>query len=158
MAFVKKNFERLNDSDLDTRGNAVVNGMTGNVNFPDPGEVLTILTTAYNAYSLALAVGKGGTAAQIAEKNNRRGELVDALKAMADYVNYVSGGDRSMLLITVYELNKEGRTPVVAEPLKSFSVTYGANSGSIDLNAKKGNEANKVLCDYSVEEPKASTI
>ena len=61
------------------------------------------------------------------------------LKSVADYVNFTADGDRVILLTTGFSLSKEVRTPVVLEPVKEFTVSYGENSGTMYLAVKKGN-------------------
>lgn len=146
------NFAKLNDSQLDTRANAVVTAMTDNANFPDVGSTLTDLKAASDAYALALATAKVGTPSQVAEKNDRKAELVVALKAMGDYVNYMAGGDRVMLLTTGFEVSKDSRTPVVIEPIENLMVDYGSNSGTLDLSIKKGAGVRSVVFQYSLAE------
>lgn len=56
---------------------------------------------------------------------------------MADYVNYMSDGDRSIILTTGYEPSKDTRTPVVIEPVTGFALEYGDNPGTINLSVKR---------------------
>lgn len=144
-------FAKLNDSQLDTRANAVATAMTANANFPTVGNVLNDLKAACTAYAKALAIAKVGTPSQIAEKNDRKAELVIALKAMGDYVNYMAGGDRAILLTTGFGVSKDTRTPVVIEPIDALMVDYGSNSGTLDLSIKKGAGVRSVVFQYSLE-------
>ena len=145
------NLTRLTDPGLNTQANAVVTAMTDNANFPDVGTVLTDLKTAATAYSDALAIAKTGTSAQVAEKNDRKTALVAAMKAMGDYINYMAGGDRAMLLTTGFLVSKDTRTPVVIEPVKDLTIAYGGNSGTLDLSVKKSAGVRSVVFQYSLE-------
>lgn len=150
------NFAKLNESRLHILAVTVVNGITGNPNYSDAGDLLTNLSAASTAFGDAIAIAKIGSPAQIAEKNERKKELIVALKAMCDYVNYV-GGTRAILLTSGFELSKDTRTNVVIEPPKNVDVAYGETPGSLNISIKKSKGVRSVIYQHSEEDVTGAT-
>src|SRR5450755_1301235 len=74
------------DAQLIVDVQSAISGMTGNANFVTPTPTLASITTALNAFTVALAdAGNGGTELT-SIKNAKRAELVSHMRQLASYV------------------------------------------------------------------------
>jgi hypothetical protein len=126
--------------------------MTDNADFPDAADLLTDLKARQKAYSDALALSKIGSRADIQDKKDRKAELITSLKATADYVDYMSGGDRAIILGSGFPVTKETRTPAVIEAPTGLTVTYGNLPGVLQVSVKKVRGVRSLVFEYTLAE------
>jgi hypothetical protein len=103
---ILKDLSRYTDSELDDFAQGVIDGLTGNADFPTPQPTIAALTTGKQAYSTALGKADGGGEQETQIKNDTRAALEDLLGLEADYVQLASGGDVAKILSTGFKVSK----------------------------------------------------
>src|SRR6266513_5692934 len=81
------------DALLVTGTQTIVNSLTSNPDYPTPTPTLATVTTALNAFTVAIADAATGGKEQTAIKIAKRAELVSLLRQLASYVGVNCGGD-----------------------------------------------------------------
>lgn len=148
---VSKNFSTSKYPDLKLLlfGRKVKTQMTDNAYFPDPNPTLAVLGAALDAFEEALGqVGKGGKEAT-SWKNDKRAALVDVLKPLATYVEKTSGGDRTIILSSGFEVNK---LPSTVGPLPiptGLKVIAGKARGMVVVVCDVCNDASSYSFEYT---------
>jgi len=88
---------RSSDKELVTISGRIVESMTGNTVYPAPFPTLAVVTATRDAYVSAVnGLSRGAQA--IAQRNQTRAALVQALRDLALYVQHASQGDRVKLI------------------------------------------------------------
>ncbi len=145
-----KSFMGFSEAKVLAFSDAIIKALTGNANFPTAAPILATLVTLQATYAEALSISKDGNRMQAAEKNVAKLAVLDALRELCSLVNFTAAGNRVMLLSSGFDISKDITNPVVIEPAKNVIVTYGANSGEMDV-AVKGVKGHKGLVfEYSV--------
>jgi hypothetical protein len=151
-----KNFVRFSDAALDNKAAVVFAAMSGNLNYPDAAELVTALGAAMGDFHVALLASDGGSRAQVSEKNDRRKDLLYAMRRLCDHVNYHTPDERTLLLTTGFDIGPAEAEVTVTEPLKSLKVVNTDNPGTLKATAKKGAGTILVLIEYAVAETVAA--
>lgn len=127
-------FDRMPDATLLARTNQILADLP--VHFAAaPG--LAALSAARNAFATALATAQEGGIYEITVKNNKKGELVDQLHLMGNYVVYISAGDRAMAISSGFTFARNPSTaPEITKP-ENQKLTDGLNAGELQLTFKK---------------------
>ena len=108
--------------------------MTGNTTYPTPAPALTIVTTAINAFTVAIANAADGGKELTSIKNAKRVELISLLRQLASYVGVTCDSDMTKLLSSGFPVQKPNRTPAVVPPAPVTPlVSQGVRTG--ELNA-----------------------
>src|SRR5258708_6746065 len=94
---VSLGFSNLPDTELDNFILNVINGMTGNVNFPTPPVTMANLQTAKDDFTAKIAAAQIGGPPDTANKNNSRGTALDMLHDLANYVQIRCNDDMGIL-------------------------------------------------------------
>ena len=120
----------------------IVTSMTNNADYPTPAPALTVVTTAANAFSVALAEAADGGKEKTAIKNAKRAELVSLLRQLANYVAVACGDDMAKLLGSGFPVQKPTRTPVGVLPAPHTPVaSQGPLSGQLHASSQPLNGA-----------------
>ena len=96
----------------------IITSMTGNTNFPTPDPTLTVVTTARDAFVVAVHEAMHRDSEKVAVRNAKRAELVSLLRQLSNYVDSKSNEDMAVLLSSGFPAQKTPRQPVgpVATP------------------------------------------
>ena len=124
-------FARTSDSNLSTKSQFIISSMTGNTNFTTPTPTLAVLTAARTAFDTALAAAQTRDVNKIAVKNDKRELLIVLLRQLANYVELISNGNRTIMLSSGFELAKDGNDSVSLGNINNFTVTEGNNIGQV---------------------------
>jgi hypothetical protein len=137
------------DAMLATDVGSILNKLAGNQNFPSPTPALNVVSTALNAFTVALAAAVEGGLSFTLAKNARRAELVALVRTLATYVQLASQGDMTKLLSSGFPVQKSGRTPVGPLPAPAAPrIAQGTLTGS--LNAATSPVRGAVSYNWSV--------
>jgi hypothetical protein len=130
------------DAQLDQDTETIIASMTGNANFPTPSPTLAIITTALNAFTVALSDAADGGIEKTAVKNAKRTELVSLLRQLASYVFATADEDMTKLLSSGFPAQKTARPPIgpLPAPATPF-VSQGPVSGSLSASTPPINGA-----------------
>src|SRR5712691_8257769 len=112
-------FTRQSDHQIVEIAGAVIAGMTGNKNYPNPPVDLADVQAALTAFTAALAAQPSGGVHATANKNKKRRELVALLRKLASYVQGNCNDD----LATLFSSGYDGR-------FQSLGVILAANDGA----------------------------
>jgi hypothetical protein len=110
------------DALLVTGTETIVNSMTSNPDYATPVPALATVTTALNAFTVAVSNAAGGGKEFTAIKNAKRAELTSLLRQLASYVGVTCGGDMAKLLSSGFPTQKPTQTPVGALPAPATPV------------------------------------
>jgi len=130
------------DAQLDQDTETILASMTGNANFTTPSPTLAIVTTALNAFTVALSEAADGGVEKTAIKNAKRNELVSLLRQLASYVFATADEDMTKLLSSGFPAQKTTRSPIgpLPAPATPFLV-QGPVTGSLSASTPPINGA-----------------
>jgi hypothetical protein len=132
--FILTGFTSYKNYALLVKARHIIESMTGNTSFPTPVPALTVITTAADNYSNALAMANGKQATQLRAKT--RTQLMLVLKQLGAYVNATANGDAVILAGSGFDLNKvPGKIGVLPAP-QGFKL-YPLTGGVVKLRVKK---------------------
>src|SRR5437867_2827417 len=95
---VLSGFTRAADAEVVSRGQSVLNGMTGNPAYPNPPIELTALKAALDSYSIAIGDAVDGGKRAKVEKSRQREIVIQMLRELSHYVETACKGDMSIFL------------------------------------------------------------
>ena len=104
------------------RGNAVLNGLTGNVNFANPPVDLSAFKTTLDAYSVSIGEATDGGKKAITLRNQLGGSVIRMLRVLASYVEFNCKDDMNIFLSSGFQPRSTTRTP--AQPLEPPTILY----------------------------------
>ena len=119
----------------------MVHGLTGNLHFPLPWPTefptLAALTAKQAAFADALTAAADRDKGKVAAKNALRKELLAIIRQVGIYLQVKSGGDRTILESTGYDLAKD-RVPYPNPPTapQNLKVVAGTLPGTVVVSAK----------------------
>jgi len=126
-------FRRLPASALYVFGTGVFNSMSGNSHFPSPTVDLADLKTACEALEHASGRAQGGGAMVVADKEAKRMALVNLLRELAAYVQFISKGDEVMARSSGFDIASRN---TAKSPLASPRLGNIVNVASTKLGLK----------------------
>lgn len=131
----------LNNNQLETLGNTVVNGMKANPHFPNPVPTIVDFEATMTSFTKTISDAQSRDKLKIAVRNDVRATVESMLISLANYVTYTAQGDRAMMMGAGFPLNNI--TPVSPPVLSidSFNLVLGKNSGELLASAKSSNAA-----------------
>jgi len=118
------------DSELLTKTDLIIEGMTGNANFPTPIPTVTALQTARDNYNTSLVAAGSGNHNSVAVKNADRSVLETALCTLGNYINTVARGNLVAIISTNMPYSKNAE-PGNLGTVESMKLTPGQNSGTL---------------------------
>ena len=136
-----RKFATLPDTDLSRFAGKVIDGLTGNTQFPTPPVLVAELTIAKGSFDNAVIKADKGGSLAVAQKNAARAVLVDDLTKDASYVDINCNEDLSILLSSGYEPVSTNRAQRMLNPPQIIAVS-SPQSGQLkarieaDPNAK----------------------
>ena len=123
------------DAQLITTVRALVEGLTNNANFPAPTPKLDIVTTALDAFVVAVADAANGGKELTSMKNAKRRELASVVRQLASYVTITSDGNLTTLLSAAFPVQKPNRSKIGVLPAPEVPhVKLGPKSGQMDAS------------------------
>jgi len=144
-------FSRYTDGDFSSIASSIINQMTDNPDFPNPTPSIAELTAAKNSYMTSLLAALTGNRSDIADKKVKRQLLTTLLQSLASYINFTSGGDKSKLLTTGFEISRDAEPAIISKPEK-LQVINGLNSGVLQVSVKAVKGAKAYLHEYATAE------
>ena len=100
-------FSDFSDNELNTFAQHIIDSMTGNTNFTEATDLLTIVVSKKTKFNSSLAKSQNGGHPEIVAKNEDRAELVKALFNLGLHVQGNSKGSATILASSGYTLQKE---------------------------------------------------
>jgi hypothetical protein len=135
MAKVKLGLNRLNPDQKIDQANIIKTALTGNANFPTPNPTLaaygTLITTAQtkvNAYNLL----KAQLDAALADRDAAIRALDAGTTQMGDYIQNVSGGDRTKIESAGMSVRNDGAPIGTPDRVLNLVLTEGDFEGTLD--------------------------
>jgi hypothetical protein len=104
-------FLGLTDADLVSRLNAVHDGMSNNLAYPNPPVDMPTFKTAIEAYAAAIAAALDGGKASITERDKRRAGMIVMLRQLGHYVEVACNGDMNTFVTSGFVPAVRTRTP-----------------------------------------------
>lgn len=146
---ILRTFNQGRDGDLVNIAHRIVLGLTNNAYFPNPPIALANLEKALEEYRVALSNAAGRDKALVAVKNEKRSALRALLAELAEYVNTVSDGNKSILLSSGFDCTREkGEGPL--RPITSLTVGIGP-TGQATTRTKRIAGARTYVHEYTTD-------
>lgn len=141
----------MSDPGLLLKANSILTAMTGNPNFDTPVPSLVSLGERIEEYSAALVAAQMRDKTKVATKNEKRLELIETLRALANYVTQVAEGDEATLVSSGFTLAKSGQpVPPIGNP-QDLRVENGLNPGEIETSVKAVKGARSYIHQYTAD-------
>ena len=147
---ITNGFDRLPDAALMERSSFIYSNMEGNPSFPSPWPTMPDLLLLIQAFRQAVATAATGDRILIAEKRQKRFELVDALHVLGYYVLFASRGNAQIVLASGYELAKDASTSVLLKPAMP-KVENTDQDGQLLVRVKKVKGAIAYIHQYTTD-------
>jgi hypothetical protein len=125
--------------------------LTDNASFPTLAPLVAILQEKQDSFLAILPVAKDGSKAQRIEKNEVKGDVRVATKALVRGVNNVAPNDRVKQATSGIPLNKIVREPRVMGAIKKLVAMAGNLPGSIVITVEKGAFTLSVVYEYTTD-------
>ena len=123
----------MSDAQLVVMTHGVIAGTTANPSFPTPIPAPATITTALNAFTVALSDAANGGTELTSIKNAKRTELVSLLTQLAAYITVTVNGDMTKLLSSGFPYQKPARTKIGQLSISGVPVLkQGVVSGELD--------------------------
>ncbi len=97
---ILQSFSSQSDNRLIATAGAVIQGLTGNTDFPNPPVDLKTVQAACDSLTVAIAAKPYGGLAATAHKNKERAQLIALLRRLSYYVQDACGGEAASVLKT----------------------------------------------------------
>lgn len=134
---ITNGFDKLSESELETRARSILSAMTSNAAFPTPKPTLPEMLTAINDYTEALALAEEGSSNDKALKDLKKTELIDMLHQLGNYVLYQSAGNFYTAQSSKFNIAKTSRTPAPdVTSATGQTLADGPNKGELDFRFK----------------------
>lgn len=150
-------FSAYSDANLETKAQAILASMTGNLYFPDPVPNIAELQTAITNYSNALIAAASLGRDNVASKNACRKLLVTALVQLAAYVTYAANGNETALISSGFTLAKNPEPRYITNP-GSVTLSNGVTAGQLVSSVPRVNGASSYLHEICAEQPTEQTV
>lgn len=122
MLRVITSYIRHRDGDLVNVSYLVLDSMKDNARFPNPNPALADVEKAAQEYQDAYINAAGRDTKLVSIKNDKRAVLRALLAQLAEYVNTIANGDRTVLLSSGFPLAKEIGDPAVLKPIDRLEI------------------------------------
>jgi len=129
-------FTRQGDHQIEETAGAVITGMTGNKNYPNPPVDLADVQAALTAFTAAIAALPAGGVHATADKNKKRHALVALLRKLASYVQGNCNDDLAPLLSSGFQAAPTVRASSPL-PKPTIAVVDNGHSGQLSVDVKK---------------------
>ncbi|HEY4788146.1 MAG TPA: fibronectin type III domain-containing protein [Bacteroidales bacterium] len=152
------NFSRHSDDKLSTESGEVIDGMTGNTNFPDAVPTVAQVTTARNDFLTAhLACANGGKRETLI-KNQRRTVLESLLRTLGLYVEANCKDDPAIALSSGFKIKKVKESQLVLGKPQNVKAEPGPIPGSIKISVDPVKGAVKYLIEWALTPVNGETV
>src|SRR5579884_2520611 len=125
-------FTNVSDQDMVSRCTAVLTGLTGNANYPNPPVDLAVYKSAIDALSAEIVESIDGSKKTIAARNKDREPVIKMYRLLGTYVE--ANCKEDMAIFTSSGFRPVVNTRAVAQPLPKpviRKVEQGSNSGQL---------------------------
>ena len=136
-----RDYGKLSDAKLNLKGEDIVNALTENVNFPVTSPTLAVFTTTATDFTAALNNAAQGGKVAVADKNDKRVDLLDIMNALAANISGLAAGSRPKLLSSGFDLAIETPSRSQLTAPTDFKLSDGPNSGELRLSIKPVKDA-----------------
>ncbi len=146
---ITNGFDKLSDANLEARANNIVASMTGNASFATPSPTLAVVQTAIDNYSAALAKAQTGSSYDKAYKNQKKGDLIDLLHSLGNYVLFTANGDELVAKSSGYNIAKGPSPAPEVSAAVNQNLEDGANAGELKYSFDKVPGARSYMYQYA---------
>ncbi|MEI7732061.1 MAG: fibronectin type III domain-containing protein [Verrucomicrobiota bacterium] len=148
-------YSNVRDANFACKTLGMVHGLTGNGHFPLPWPAefpsLAAFTAKQKAFADGLAAAADRDKGKVATKNTLRTELQAMVRELGRYLQVKSGGDRTILESTGYDLAKSRvATPPIPDAPQNLKVGPGKETGWVLVRATRSRGARMFEVEYCV--------
>jgi hypothetical protein len=144
-------YDRMSDAELSNKAQIPITAMTGNTNFPEPTPTLPKSQTVLDDFNLALTAAQSGDRTKIAIKNEKRGILIDTIRALGRYAEMAANGNRSILMSSGFEVNKERSSTIELGQPENVHLTDGINTGEMIVSCSSVSGVRSYLFQHTAD-------
>ena len=139
---------RISNANLIAASERILVGMHGNANYPAPVPPLSDITAAHASFVAAVSSGNGGAHA-VADRRQKRTQLVVLLRSLALYVQQACNGDPVVLLSSGYPIRKApGPVGLLPAPA-NLRLARGKLSGQLNVRCNADARASSYQWRYA---------
>jgi hypothetical protein len=131
-----EDYGALTDEQVVSRGTAVANAMTGNVNFPNPPVDLAALKTGIATLTTLIAEAKDGSKKVMAEKRKQRAVVVKMLRLLGRYVEVNCKEDMAIFKSSGFPPASTTRAPAKQLSHVIRKISHGELNGELLVQLK----------------------
>jgi hypothetical protein len=153
---IKVKFKK-GERDLSITGDLLVENMENNPSFPNPPQALADLKTLLPEYHAALLDADRGDKAMVSIKNDKKAVVLDRIQQVADYVTAISKGDRTIILLSGFDVTGERRSSGQPPVIKTLEVELGL-SGEATIRSRDIKSVKSYVHQYCTEAPGPNTV
>lgn len=130
---IRLNFTKLSYSGLATFTFSVITVLSASLIYTTPNPTILQLTAIYDAFMAAIAAASDGGKSKNLTKNQKKAELIAALRILVNYIEGVAANDPAKLSVSGFEYYSGSKTtlPIPGRGM-NLSVDYGKLSGTAD--------------------------
>lgn len=132
---VSLGFAKLPDDELLTFTKNVIDGLTGNAEFPTPPVTLAALSAAYVDFTNKLAASLNGGKMETAAKDAARQALLALLRDQTTYVQLMASNDETAMLSSGFNPMNTNRASAPLDQPEALELSNG-NSGELIAKVK----------------------
>jgi hypothetical protein len=150
-------FDKYSYGSFETKSQSIVLAMTKHPVFTNPTPTIAELLEVIALYSDALTVAEDGGRIPVAEKKKRRQDLEAMLRKLGAYVMMIADGDRTLLISSGFDVEKERETSVFNAP-DSVKLTSGLLSGEVQVRATGAKGVKSYTHEYTTDPLTAESV
>lgn len=124
--------------------------------FQSPPAALAVLKTKVPLFQESLKNAKSRDKEMVAVKNQFKGEIMELLEELAEYVELICNGNRAMMLSSGFDVTEE-QTGSKAPSIELIEVELGG-TGIATIRVKKQSGAVAYVHQYAMEPPGPNTM
>lgn len=136
-----RDYSKLSDAKLNLKAEDIKLALTGNANFPVTDPTLTVFSASSEEFTVALTNAAQRGKVAIAEKNEKRANLLSMMNALAINITALADGSKVKLLSSGFDLAIETPSRSQLAAPTNFILTDGPNSGDLKLSIKAVKDA-----------------
>lgn len=153
---IKAKFKRA-ERELSIIVNRILEKMENNPAFPNPPQALAVLKTLLPEFHTALSNAEGRDKAMVSIKNDKKADVIGNIQQVADYVTAISKGDRTIILLSGFDVAGESRSNSQAPIVETLEVTLGL-AGEATIRSKNVKGVKSYVHQVCTEVPGPNTV
>lgn len=156
MKTIKAKFKR-SERELPIIVNRILEKMENNPAFPNPPLALTELKALLPEFHMALSNAEGRDKAMVSIKNDKKEAVIEKIQQVADFVTAISKGDRTIILLSGFDVTGESRSSSPTPVVETLEVELG-EAGEATIRSRNVKGVKSYVHQFCTEAPGPNTL